>query len=146
MIDIEVKPGYLYLLRNTLLGGYKIGITTAPTSRFKALAVGDKTELIGYWQTDAYRELEKYYHKLYKEERCPQSEWFKLEPEMVDDIVQQMHSSAATQYLEEDRAPEFVGPQFRFVVPTEDTHANWKYFSVLVLAMSLAYTIGALIQ
>ena len=53
MIELEIKTGYLYLLKNNILGGYKIGITTAPTSRFKALGVGTKSTLIGYWSLDA---------------------------------------------------------------------------------------------
>ncbi len=95
MINIATKPGYLYLLKNTLLGGYKIGITTSPSSRFKALAVGEKTEIVGYWQTDNYRELEKYYHSQYKVVRCPQSEWFNLEESDVTSIV---NTAEATQF------------------------------------------------
>ena len=56
---LEIKTGYIYFLKSNLLGGYKIGITTNPVSRFKALAVGTKATLIGYWSLDAYRELEK---------------------------------------------------------------------------------------
>ena len=87
MIEIEKNPGYLYLLRNPLLCGYKIGNTTSPATRFNTLSVGEKTELICYWKTDEYRELEKYFHKLYKAERLPQSEWFDLTTETVDTIV-----------------------------------------------------------
>ena len=46
MEPLEVKTGYIYFLKSTLLGGYKIGITTAPASRFKALAVGTKACLL----------------------------------------------------------------------------------------------------
>lgn len=149
MIEIEQKPGYLYLLRNTLLGGYKIGITTAPQQRFKALSVGDKSELLGYWQHDGYRELEKHYHKLYKDQRCPQSEWFALEPEMITEIVDQMHSSAVTEYLSPELQPQFIGSQFLFkdVPPYQDKGmADHHYFGLLIIAMSLAYFIGALIS
>ena len=75
MQTLEIKTGYIYLLKNNVLGGYKIGITTAPKSRFKSLAVGIKATLIGYWQLDAYRELEKQLHKEYGAKRVPQSEW-----------------------------------------------------------------------
>ena len=60
MLELEIKTGYVYLLKNNILGGYKIGITTAPSSRFKSLSVGSKATLIGYWRLDAYRELEKH--------------------------------------------------------------------------------------
>ena len=147
MINIETKPGYLYLLRNNLLGGYKIGITTSPESRFKALAVGTKTELLGYWRTDGYRELEKHYHKLYKEQRVPQSEWFNLDDDMVNELVSQMHSSTVTEFLIPDLQPQFVGSQFNFVPPYKDSGlSTWNYFSLLVLASSIAYFIGALLS
>ena len=144
MIEIATKPGYLYLLKNTLLGGYKIGITTSPSSRFKALAVGEKTEVVGYWQTDHYRELEKYYHSHYKPVRCPQSEWFNLEESDVTSIVNQMHSSAMTQYLDPERQAEFIGTQFNFVNPLNlDTeHPAWKSFSVTVIIAALALLVG----
>ena len=148
MIEIATKPGYLYLLRNTLLGGYKIGITTAPKQRFKALSVGDKSELIGYWQHDGYRELEKHYHKLYKDQRCPQSEWFALEPEMIECIVNEMHSSAVTEYLSPEMRPDFIGSQFLFkdVPPYQETGlSSHNYFGLLVIAATLAYFIGALL-
>ena len=79
LTNIETKQGFVYLLKNTLLGGHKIGITTAPESRFKSLEVGTKAELLGYWPSDHYRELEKHFHKYYADHRVPQSEWFVLE-------------------------------------------------------------------
>lgn len=147
MIDIEQKPGYLYLLKNTLLGGYKIGITTAPESRFKTLAVGTKSVLLGYWRTERYRELEKHYHKLYTKERVPQSEWFDLDDEAVDLVVSQMHSSAITEYLDPELQPQFVGSQFNFVPPYKDKgFSGWNYFGLLVISASIAYCIGALLS
>lgn len=148
MIEIQKHPGYLYLLRNTLLGGYKIGITTSPATRFKALSVGEKTELVGYWKTDEYRELEKYFHKLYKAERVPQSEWFDLTTETVDTIVDQMHASTITEYLEPERQPTFVGSQFRFVSTPpylQEQDRNWTYFSLLVIAAAIAYLLGSVL-
>jgi hypothetical protein len=144
MINIQTKPGYVYLLKNTLLGGYKIGITTSPSSRFKALAVGEKTEIVGYWQTDNYRELEKYYHSEYKAVRCPQSEWFNLEEADVTAIVNQMHSSAMTQYLDPQRQAEFIGAQFNFAnaVDLNPQDKTWNYFAVLVIVAAGALLVG----
>ena len=144
IIDIQTKPGYLYLLKNTLLGGYKIGITTSPSSRFKALAVGEKTEIVGYWQTDNYRELEKYYHSQYKVVRCPQSEWFNLEEADVTAIVNQMHSSAMTQYLDPQRQAEFIGTQFNFVNPLDldPEHPAWQSFAVTAIVAAIALLAG----
>lgn len=144
MIDIERKPGYLYLLKNRLLGGYKIGITTAPTSRFKALAVGEKTDLLGYWQHDGYRELERYFHKLYSAERVPQSEWFDLDDEAVSTIVDQMYSSAVTQYLAPEMQAQFIGTQFNFNQPADTSGVNG--YLVAAIATSLAYLLGSVIN
>ena len=142
MIRIERKPGYLYLLKNNLLGGYKIGITTAPTSRFKALSVGDKTTLLGYWQHDGYRELERYFHKLYSEQRVPQSEWFNLDQAAVDTFVEQMYSSAVTQYLSPELQPQFVGSQFLFTVPALNS-SNFNGFAIAAFASAFAYLLGS---
>ena len=144
MINIKTKPGYLYLLKNNLLGGYKIGITTNPSSRFKALAVGEKTEIVGYWQTDNYRELERYYHSEFKAVRCPQSEWFNLDEDNVTHIVNQMHSSAMTQYLDADRQAQFIGTQFNFVNPLDldPEHPAWKNFAVTVVVAAVALLVG----
>ena len=99
MLELEIKTGYLYLLKNNILGGYKIGITTAPKSRFKALAVGTKATLIGYWQLDAYRELEKHLHKRYAAQRVPQSEWFNLTEEEIRSVIQNVSSIGSTEFL-----------------------------------------------
>lgn len=143
MIEIQTKPGYLYLLKNNLLGGYKIGITTSPESRFKALSVGDKTELVGYWKTDGYRELERYFHKLYSNVRVPQSEWFNLDDETVETFVEQMHSSSVTQYLKPQMQPAFVGPQFRFIERPPYKQSGINGFVIAAIAASVAYLLGA---
>ena len=145
MIELQIKTGYLYLLKNNILGGYKIGITTAPKSRFKALAVGTKATLIGYWQLDAYRELEKQLHKEYADYRVPQSEWFNLTEIDVRDVIQKVTSIATIEFLMPEFAQSFMGPQYKIVkVPpyVQAENANWQMMGLLVLAFVGGYLLS----
>ena len=145
MIPLEIKTGYLYLLKNNILGGYKIGITTAPKSRFKALAVGTKATLIGYWQLDAYRELEKQLHKEYADTRVPQSEWFSLTDQDVRDVIQKVTSIANIEFLMPEFTQSFVRPQYRIIkVPPymRDEYESWRMFGMLVVAFVVGYLIA----
>jgi len=88
--QIEIRPGYLYFIQNLTVGGYKIGLTTNPPQRFKALKVGEQSRLLAYWQTPFYRELEKFLHSKYKSERVVQSEYFNLTNEQVQEVIDQV--------------------------------------------------------
>ena len=145
MIPLEIKTGYLYLLKNNVLGGYKIGITTAPKARFKALSVGTKAMLIGYWQLDAYRELEKQLHKEYADNRVPQSEWFNLTDIDVRDVIQKVTSIANIEFLMPEFTQSFVGPQYRItkVAPySQHDYDDWRMFGMLTVAFFLGYLIA----
>lgn len=145
MTELQVKTGYLYLIRSTLLGGFKIGITTSPKSRFKALCVGTKACLVGYWKLDAYRELEKQLHKEYAVERVPQSEWFDLTAQQVREVIQKVTSISDTEFLLPEYAQSFVGPQYKIVkvAPYQAAeYANWKYFGALVLSTMVGILIA----
>ncbi len=146
MIELQVRPGYLYLLKNNILGGYKIGITTNPTSRFKALHVGTKATLLGYWRTDAYRELEKHLHKEFAASRVPQSEWFDLTDQQIRDVIQNVTSISTIEFLKPDLSQSFVGPQYKITkVPPykQADFANWKMFGLLVIALVAGYLLGS---
>ena len=138
MQTLEVKTGYIYFIKSELLGGYKIGITTSPKSRFKALAVGTKAKLLGYWKLDAYRELEKQLHKEYAAVRVPQSEWFDLDIFQLHDVVKKIASLGETEFLVPavaDVLPDVV-PHYRVVeVPPykQGEYASWNYFGITVL-------------
>ena len=137
MQTLEVKTGYIYFIKSELLGGYKIGITTAPKSRFKALAVGTKAKLLGYWKLDAYRELEKQLHKEYAAERIPQSEWFDLNSTQIREVIQKIASISDCEFLLPEMAQSFVGPHYK-IVKTEPykaaEFAGWNYFGALVVS------------
>jgi len=145
MTELQVKTGYIYLLKNNILGGYKIGITTAPKSRFKALAVGTKATLIGYWQLDAYRELEKQLHKEYAQFRVPQSEWFDLSHFDIETVIQKITSIATIEFLLPEYIQPFAGPQYKIVkVPPykQDDNASWRTFGLLVIAFVTGYLLS----
>jgi hypothetical protein len=81
--DTTGKIGYVYILRNRLGEGYKIGITANIHQRFKALEVGTKADCIGYWSSENYKNLESFLHGLFTPARVPQSEWFMLSPQQL---------------------------------------------------------------
>ena len=146
MTELEIKTGYVYLLKNNILGGYKVGITTAPTSRFRALGVGSKSTLIGYWQLNAYRELEIQLDKEYADRRVPQSEWFNLCDQDIRDVIQKVTSIATTEFLLPDFAQSFVGPQYKIItVPPykQAENANWQMFGLLILAFVSGYLLSS---
>ena len=78
------KIGYVYILRNMLGEGYKIGITANIHQRFKALEVGSKAKCVGYWSSENYKNLESFLHGLYTPARVPQSEWFMLNYDQLE--------------------------------------------------------------
>ena len=143
MIELEVKPGYVYVLRSNVLGGYKVGITTSPTSRFKALAVGTKADLVGYWQCPYYRELEKQLHKEYTAQRVPQSEWFDLDAEQLQEVITKIASLGTTEFLEPELTRQLadVVPQYKIVTTPpykQNEYAGWNYFGITVLIAALS--------
>ena len=145
MQPLEIKTGYIYFLKSTLLGGYKIGITTSPTSRFKALAVGTKAKLLGYWKLDAYRELEKQLHKEYATQRVPQSEWFDLSCEQVREVIQKIASISDQEFLLPELAQTFTGPQYLITKTApyiQAEYAGWNYFGLTVVLTLVALLIG----
>ena len=143
--ELEVKTGYIYFLKSNLLGGYKIGITTAPASRFKALAVGTKATLIGYWKLDAYRELEKQLHKEYATKRVPQSEWFDLDAGEIREVIQKIASISTVEFLMPEFAQSFVGPQYKIIktAPYKAAeYAGFNLFGALVISTIVGLLIG----
>ena len=147
MQSLEIKTGYIYFLKSTLLGGYKIGITTSPQSRFKALAVGTKATLLGYWKLDAYRELEKQLHKEYSAERVPQSEWFDLNCQQVTEVIQKIASISDQEFLLSDFTQQFVGPQYKLtkVAPYVSAQRHDYYtFGLTAIAFILGYLLATI--
>ena len=77
---IEDVPGFVYLIRNKAL--YKIGITISMKRRVKELK---PDEVVAVKEAANMRGIEKLLHKRYKDRRIPQTEYFRLTPEEVDE-------------------------------------------------------------
>ena len=88
------KIGYVYILRNLLGEGYKIGITANIHQRFKALEVGSKAKCIGYWSSENYKNLESFLHGLYTPARVPQSEWFMLNADQLEFAIDWLNENS----------------------------------------------------
>ena len=88
-----VKPneGYLYVLE--IEHGYKIGITTNLERRMKQLEVPEKAAVIGQWASKEYATIEKLLHKMYDEQRVPQSEWFRISRSELQTAIDFLNST-----------------------------------------------------
>ena len=99
--------GYIYVIKNEVggLGGFKIGKTIDPARRFKELQLGMKASLVGLWCSEAYSTLERQLHITYKQFRVPQSEWFALTSNALQQVISKLNRSARQVQLEEQYRP-----------------------------------------
>ena len=86
--------GTVYVLKDLLKGGYKIGISRVITARLKQLEVGTKAEVVGLWNSPNYTDLERMLHGKYAKLRIPQSEWFALSYDELADVVDWLNTNA----------------------------------------------------
>ena len=89
IVDKTKKSGFVYFIRNADI--YKIGITDNLMRRMKEL---EADEIINTIKCINYESLEKDLHKEFKEYRIPQTEYFRLSPELVEKVNQKMISEA----------------------------------------------------
>lgn len=77
-IDGSNRTGYVYFLRSLENDKIKIGSTINVQKRLNSIKsyVGDIL-LIGIVESDMYKELEKYFHEIYKQKRV-HGEWFEI--------------------------------------------------------------------
>lgn len=73
---IKSGEGFLYVLE--IDHGFKIGITTNLERRMKQLEVPEKATVVGQWASKEYVTIEKLLHRMYADQRVPQSEWFMI--------------------------------------------------------------------
>ena len=130
--------GYIYVIKNEVggLGGFKIGKTIDPARRFKELQLGMKASLVGLWCSEAYSTLEKQLHITYKQFRVPQSEWFALSSNALQQVISKLNRSARQVQLEEQYRPakpvvmtatkttESVNLSSTYVVPVRSTYSG----------------------
>ena len=87
--------GYIYVLKDLQIGGYKIGKTYRLTQRMAQLKVGDKASIVGLWSSPNYGDLERILHTQWKAKRIPQSEWFALEYNELEQVVMWLNDNAS---------------------------------------------------
>ena len=90
---IEDVPGFVYLIRNKDL--YKIGITVSIKRRVKELK---PDEVIAVKEAANMRGIEKLLHKRYKHQGIPQTEYFRLTSDEVDEAVYLLGGETAENY------------------------------------------------
>ena len=91
----EPIEGYIYVIKDLQLGGYKIGKTYRLTQRMAQLKVGDKAEIVGIWSSPNYGDLERILHTRWKTKRIPQSEWFALSSKELKEVAMWLNDNAS---------------------------------------------------
>ena len=102
-----MTTGYIYVIKNEVggLGGFKIGQTINPPRRFRELKLGTKSSLVGLWRSDKYASIERFLHKTFKHLRVPQSEWFALTPNVLQDVIGKLNRCSTCLKLESEYRP-----------------------------------------
>lgn len=83
--------GFVYLVRNEDL--YKIGHTDDLERRLKELK---PTEVIAHLRSTETRNIEASLHKRYANKRIPQTEYFRLSKDEVDEVVQILNGNTGS--------------------------------------------------
>ena len=83
------KKGFVYFIRNQDI--YKIGITQNLLRRLEQL---NPDEVLNTVRCSNFDQLEKDLHKLFKENRIPQTEYFRLTTSQVEEVHQLMTTKA----------------------------------------------------
>ena len=99
-----MTTGYIYVIENTVrdLGGFKVGITTKPSRRFKELSIGLKALVVGLWESTEYKLIERSLHSQYTDARVPQSEWFALTSKELYAVIKHLNTIANNLLLMHD--------------------------------------------
>ena len=102
-----MTTGYIYVIKNEVggLGGFKIGQTINPPRRFRELKLGTKSSLVGLWRSDKYASIERFLHKTFKHLRVPQSEWFALTPNVLQDVIGKLNRCSTCVELKSEYKP-----------------------------------------
>ena len=85
----EVKYGFVYFIKNEDI--YKIGITDNLMRRLNELK---PDEVINTVRCSNYETLEKQLHKKFKKQRIPQTEYFRLTQNLVQQVNEEMTKGA----------------------------------------------------
>ena len=167
---MTTDPGYIYLIKSLILGGYKIGKTINPDQRFSQLEVPKKATVVACWSVNQMSMLEKSLHKTFKSARVPQSEWFDLSlpnlkslctamslnfdpvftsdeyksylPEQVDKIPTPVVSTPTVKTVSN---PVNVPSVNSYISSTPQPNKVWKYVKAIVIIYSGLYLLGSVV-
>ena len=92
MPNLQTNNGYIYAIANQDLT--KIGITTDLKRRMKELSP-DKIHVTAW--IPRYEELERKLHAKYRRERIPQTEYFRLSEEQINDLIAEIQNIEETE-------------------------------------------------
>lgn len=81
------RVGTVYLIRSLASGLHKIGITGNWDRRSKELKVGELTELVKHVTTFNPKAVETALHHHFRAHRLPQSEWFALDANQLQQVL-----------------------------------------------------------
>jgi hypothetical protein len=88
----ELGVGWLYVITHANARGLvKIGITDRPTARMGELK---DPEVLARVPVRHPRRHERRLHQKYEEQRLPQSEWFSLSPEQLEEVLEHVEQLA----------------------------------------------------
>ena len=91
VVDKNKKFGFVYFIKNDDI--YKIGITNDLLRRLNQLK---PDEIINTVRCSNYEALEIQLHKKFKKYRIPQTEYFRLTPNLVEQVNSEMTQAAET--------------------------------------------------
>ena len=92
-IPVKVN-GFVYIIKDKQLGGYKVGTTIRLDKRYKQLRVPGRATEVGHWITDEYAHLETFIHRYFEEKNIPQSEWFNLSSDELKWVIDFLNDKA----------------------------------------------------
>jgi len=105
-----MRKGYVYFLRaEEGVGRVKIGYSTAPESRLKAMADWSPVKLSLVYQEDGGELLEKALHRHFADCRV-HGEWFSPTPRLLAFIDQLQHGATISDLIEETPSATALGP------------------------------------
>ena len=88
-LEFKVNKGFVYLIRNDDI--FKIGITDNLLRRFNQLK---PDEVLNVVRCSNYENLEKDLHKKFKKNRIPQTEYFRLDKNQIEQVNIEMTKGA----------------------------------------------------
>ena len=120
----KAPEGLIYLIRHSGTDIHKIGITLDWSRRAKQLEVGSKVQPVAVVRVLNPHKLEQSLHAQFSAQRVPQSEWFHLDVDQLEQVLQRFKEAEQrykdwVQRLQAPKPPATREPMpYRMVGPT----------------------------